>query len=93
MDANLERKGRVNIWAVAGAGAGGAGGGVQAGFCRGGWCALGGGHGTDPEQLGDVWTGFNSAASLKGKKYPLALAGLLVLQNMKTFSWLFCRSG
>ena len=51
------------------------------------------GHGTDLEQLGDVWTRFNSTANLKGKKCPPALAGLLVLQNTKIFSWLFCGPG
>lgn len=76
-----------------GDGADGAGEEVWAGFHRGGWCGLGGGHSTDPEWLGGVLTGFNSAANSKGKKCPPALAGLLVLQNTKTFSWLFCSPG
>lgn len=51
------------------------------------------GHGMNPDQLGNVQTGFNSAADLKGKKCPPALAGLLVLQNAKSFSWLFFSPG
>lgn len=51
------------------------------------------GQGMNPDQLGDVQTGFNSTANLKGKKCPPALAGLLVLQNTKSFSWLLFSPG
>lgn len=44
------------------------------------------GHGTNPDQLGGVQTGFNSTANLNRKKCPPGLVGLLVLQNTKSFS-------
>lgn len=47
----------------------------------------------NPDQLGNVQLGFNYTANLKGKKCPPALAGLLVLQNTKSFSLLFFSPG
>lgn len=55
------------------------------------------GHDTNPDQLCDVQTGFNSTANSNGKKCPPGLAGLLVLENTKFFSpilyWLFFSPG